>query len=73
MDLPAFGKIVIGIGVVLVLVGFILVAGPKIPWIGRMPGDIVVRKEHFTFYFPIVTCLVVSVVLTILFRLFGHK
>ena len=58
-------------GIVLVL------AGLAWPWLsrylGRLPGDIVVRRDNFTFVFPIVTCLVVSVVLTLLLWLFGRR
>jgi hypothetical protein len=58
-------------GVVLVLAGL---AWPWLSrWLGRLPGDIVVRRENFTFVFPIVTCLVVSVILTLLLWLFGRR
>lgn len=54
--------------------GVLLLAGRGIPWLGRLPGDIVVHREGFTLYAPIVTMLLVSVVLTVLlnavFRLF---
>jgi hypothetical protein len=44
--------------------------GDKIPWIGKLPGDIIIRKEKFTFYFPIVTCIILSILLTMIFSLF---
>ena len=55
-------------GVVLLAAGAALAFGP--PWLGRLPGDIAVRKGNFSFYFPLATCLVISIVLTILVRLF---
>ena len=55
----------------------LLLAGLAWPWLsrylGRLPGDVVVRRDHFTFVFPIVTCLVVSVLLTLLLWLFGRR
>ena len=63
-----FGIVLVGLGVVLSLAGR-LPGLPGLPWIGRLPGDIVVRREHFVFVFPLTTCLVVSVVLSVLFHL----
>lgn len=59
-------RILIVIGVILVAVGVLIKLGVPI---GRLPGDIVVRREGGTFYFPIVTCVVVSLVLTLIFSL----
>jgi DUF2905 family protein len=64
------GRPLILIGVVLVLVGLFLAFGPRIPFVGRLPGDIVWRRGNTTVYFPIVTCIVVSLLLTLLFSLF---
>lgn len=72
-QMPGFGdlgKILIIFGVVIVGIGVLLLIGDKIPWIGRLPGDIFIKKERFTFYFPIVTCIIISIILTILFSLF---
>lgn len=57
-------------GAVLLGVGLLLTIAPKIPGLGRLPGDMVWRRGSFTFYFPLATCLIVSLVLTLLFRLF---
>ena len=65
------GKMLILLGVFIVLIGVLLVIGEKIPWIGRLPGDIIIRKKNFTFYFPIVTSILISIFLTLLFTLFG--
>ena len=61
--LMLFGAVAFGLGILLVL-------GGKLPWFGRLPGDIVVERGPVTFYFPIVTCVVVSVVLSVLLWLF---
>ena len=66
----ALGKMLILLGVFIILIGFLLLMGEKIPWIGRLPGDIIIRKKNFTFYFPIVTSIVISIILTLLFTLF---
>jgi hypothetical protein len=67
--LGALGKLLILLGVFIILVGFLLLIGEKIPWIGRLPGDIIIRKKNFTFYFPIVTSILISIILTLLFTL----
>jgi hypothetical protein len=64
------GKMLILLGVFIILVGLFLLFGEKIPWIGRLPGDIIIRKKNFTFYFPIVTSIIISIILTLLFTLF---
>ena len=56
--------IVTGLG--LAVIGALLLLGPKIPGLGRLPGDIVYRGERTTFYFPIVTCLLLSAALSLL-------
>ena len=64
------GKMLILLGVFIILIGLLLLVGEKIPWIGRLPGDIIIRKKNFTFYFPIVTSIIISIILTLLFTLF---
>lgn len=66
----ALGKLLILLGVFIVLIGLLLLIGEKIPWVGRLPGDIVIRKKNFTFYFPLATSILISVILTLLFTLF---
>lgn len=63
-------RILIIIGVILVVAGLALLLLPKIPWLGRLPGDIVVKREHFTFYFPLGTSILISVILSLIFWLF---
>jgi hypothetical protein len=64
------GKIVIILGIVLVGLGLIMLYGPKIPWLGKLPGDITIKKENFTFYFPLASSIVISIILTTLFSIF---
>jgi len=64
------GKMLILVGVFVILIGLFLLLGEKIPWVGRLPGDIIIRKKNFTFYFPIVTSILISIILTLLFALF---
>lgn len=64
------GKMLVIIGVVCVIAGVILWSGVGRGWIGRLPGDIRVSKGNFTFYFPVVTCILLSILLTILMRIF---
>ncbi len=71
------GKMLLLFGLVMVLLGVVLlVAGHfsgKVPWLGRLPGDIYIQRGSWTFYFPLATCLIVSVVLTLLFSLFSRR
>jgi heme/copper-type cytochrome/quinol oxidase subunit 2 len=64
------GKIVIGIGILLVVVGvvFWLLGRANIP-VGSLPGDIVVRRKNFVFYFPLITSIILSIVLTLVLYL----
>ena len=67
------GKMLIVLGVVLTLAGVLLVFGGRIPLLGKLPGDIHVRRPDFTFYFPITTGILVSVVLTLLLWLLSKR
>jgi hypothetical protein len=60
-----FGKSLIFLGIVLVILGMIFVFGGKIPWLGQLPGDIYIQRERFTFYFPLMTCVIVSVIISL--------
>jgi hypothetical protein len=64
------GKWVTLLGLVLVVVGLCFWFGPKIPWLGKLPGDISVERENFRFYFPLTTCIPISLILTLLVWLF---
>ncbi len=67
------GRLLLILGAVIAVVGALLFFGARLPFrLGRLPGDIIHRGEHTTFYFPIVTCLLVSIVLSLLLWLFSH-
>ena len=66
----ALGKLLILLGVLIIVIGVLLLVGEKIPWVGRLPGDIIIKKERFTFYFPLATSILISIILTLLFTLF---
>jgi NAD/NADP transhydrogenase beta subunit len=71
MDASSIGKILIGIGLTAILIGlFITFAGKYIPF-GRLPGDIRVEKENFSFYFPVVSCLVASAAFSLILWIFS--
>jgi uncharacterized protein HemY len=72
------GKILIGIGLGIVALGVLLVVVDRIPglgnafsWLGKLPGDVSIKRENFSFYFPIGTSIVLSVLLSLLFYLLG--
>jgi len=67
------GKALIAFGLLIVLAGVVLVLVGRVPWIGRLPGDIHIQRGNFTFYFPLVTSLLLSVVLTLIFYLLGRR
>jgi hypothetical protein len=64
------GRFLVIAGVVLLVLGLILWLGPKIPWLGKLPGDISYRRGNFSFYFPLGTCILISVILTLILYLF---
>ena len=63
------GRFLVIAGVVLVVLGALLLAAPKLPWLGRLPGDLTWRRGNFTFYFPLGTCILLSVILTLVLYL----
>ena len=68
--MASFGRTLVFFGILLVVVGLILSIGAKIPWLGQLPGDIYIQRERFTFYFPLATCLLLSIILTLVLYLF---
>lgn len=67
------GKALIAFGLLIVLAGVVLVLVGRVPWIGRLPGDIHIQRGNFTFYFPLATSLLLSVILTLIFYLLGRR
>ncbi|MCH9047184.1 MAG: DUF2905 domain-containing protein [SAR324 cluster bacterium] len=64
------GKLLIILGAVLFLLGVLFQLTGRLPWLGRLPGDIVIRRESFTFYFPLTTSILISVILSLVLWLF---
>lgn len=64
------GKSLIIIGALLIIVGLFISFGPKIPFIGKLPGDIYIKKDSFTFYFPLATSILISIIITLIMYMF---
>jgi len=67
------GKLLIVFGLVIAGVGLFLLLAGRVPWIGRLPGDIYVQRGNWTFYFPVATSLLISAVLALIFWVFGRR
>jgi hypothetical protein len=66
-------RLLVLVGAVAVLAGIVLMLAPRIPWLGRLPGDIVVSRGPVTLYFPLMTSVLVSVIVTLLLGLFWRR
>ncbi|MDD5086058.1 MAG: DUF2905 domain-containing protein [Candidatus Omnitrophica bacterium] len=73
MGFSSFGKILIISGGLLILAGAIVMLTGKIPGVGRFPGDILIKRGSFTFYFPLATCLIISAVVSLVFFLISRR
>ncbi len=75
--LGGLGKLLIGFGVVMIVLGgiFLLLGtlSGKVPWIGRLPGDIYIQRGNWSFYFPLATSILLSLILTLLLSFFGRR
>lgn len=73
MNLSYAGKMLMMLGGVIFVLGLVMSLTHKIPFLGRLPGDIVVQRRNFTFYFPLATSLVISAVLSLLFWVWSRR
>ena len=64
------GRSLIVLGLLLIVIGVAITLGPRIPFIGKLPGDIYIKRDNFTFYFPLATSVLISVVITLIMYLF---
>lgn len=64
------GRVLIFFGIALVVLGGFFLLAPRIPFLGRLPGDFLIRRDHATFHIPLATCLVLSLVISILLNIF---
>ncbi|MFQ5949779.1 MAG: DUF2905 domain-containing protein [Nitrospiria bacterium] len=67
------GRTLILFGILFVVIGGIVILMGKIPGFGKLPGDILIERKNFTFYFPIVTCILISIILSLFFWLIGKR
>ncbi|HXH84756.1 MAG TPA: DUF2905 domain-containing protein [Candidatus Tectomicrobia bacterium] len=67
------GRVLLVLGIVIALVGVLLMAFGRVPWIGRLPGDIHVERGNWSFYFPLGTSILLSLVLTLVLWLVGRR
>jgi hypothetical protein len=67
------GKLLIIFGSILIALGIFFTFFEKIPWLGKLPGDIYIQKKNFTFYFPVATSILLSIILSLLFYFFRRK
>jgi len=73
IDISGFGKILIVFGIILIGLGAVFMFSGRFPWFGRLPGDIYIKKENFTFYFPLATSILISIVLSLVLFFIGKK
>lgn len=71
--MQAFGKSLIIAGIAIAVIGILVAFGPKIPYLGKLPGDIHVKRDNFVFYFPLATSIIVSAVLTLILYLISKR
>jgi hypothetical protein len=71
--LEPLGRSLIVLGIIIVIVGAVLVVGPRIPFLGRLPGDIRIEREGMTIYIPIATMIIVSVVASIVLAILARR
>ena len=74
MEFQPVGRVIVVVGIFMIVFGFLIMLSPKIPFLGKLPGDIYLKRGNFSFYFPIVTSILVSLIITIILNLlFGRK
>ena len=68
--MAGLGKTLIYLGLLLVAIGLVLSLAGKLPWLGQLPGDISIERERFSFYFPLATCILISVIISLVLYFF---
>jgi DUF2905 family protein len=68
--MAGFGRTLIYLGILLVIVGVVFSLLGKLPWLGHLPGDITIQRDRFTFYFPLATCILISVIISLVLYFF---
>ncbi len=72
-EMNSIGKTLVLFGIVLVVIGGIFMLGGRFSWFGRLPGDIYVQRKNYTFFFPITTFVIISIVLSVIFMLLRRR
>ena len=73
VEVNLIGKILIIFGLIMIAVGILFIFAGKISWFGKLPGDICLQKKNFSFYFPITTCILLSIIISFIIWLLGKK
>lgn len=69
-EFEQLGKVLIILGIIIVVAGIFFFFGDKIPFIGKLPGDIYIKKKNFTFYFPVISSIIISLIISLIIYLF---
>ncbi|HEY7535647.1 MAG TPA: DUF2905 family protein [Thermodesulfobacteriota bacterium] len=74
MEIQSFGKLFIFLGVFFALLGLLIILAPKLPYVGRLPGDIYIKRDSITIYIPIASSILISIILTLILNfIFGKR
>ena len=73
MDISPVARAVVFIGLIVTAVGIVLLFADKIPWLGKLPGDIYIQRKNFSFYFPVTTCIIISILLSLIFYFISKR
>jgi hypothetical protein len=73
MSVADLGRILVVVGVLLALAGLVLMFVGRVPWLGRLPGDVTIQRGNWSFYFPLATSLLISIVLSLVLYLIGRR
>jgi len=66
LDLSSIARVIIIVGAIIMAIGILFLFLDKIPWLGKLPGDIYIQRKNFSFYFPITTCIIISILVSII-------
>lgn len=72
-NFQGIGRLLIITGIALLIIGALFLFSGRLPWIGRLPGDIIIQKKNFTFYFPLATSILLSIVISLILWLIGRR
>ncbi len=67
------GKFLIITGIIIIAVGVLLLFSGKLPWVGKLPGDLIIQRKNFTFYFPLATSIVLSIIISLILWFLGKR